>query len=300
MGQTVRPRSSSGDVDHGTVSVADESATSISAHEVNRDNPELGFSPDTTSFRYYRDLTLHLVHRDFVLRYKGSVLGALWVLVVPLMQLLTLVFVFKKVVPLNIDSYPAFVFTALLPWTWFSHSVGGAGVLFVNNRDLMRRPNFPPMVLVVVNAVSNLLLYLTILPLVFVMLLAYGHHLSWTVFLFPFFILVQSILILGLSLMIATWNVFYRDVQQITGVALTLLFWITPVFYVSHAVDQRYQFLFDANPMAALIKGYRDILFYSHPPEWSSLLIATVVSLVIGSLGYFIYRRQLSSVIDTL
>ncbi|MCI0602087.1 ABC transporter permease [bacterium] len=252
------------------------------------------------SRRYYFDLLWHLVRRDFNLRYKGSILGALWLLVVPLMQLMTLVFVFKRVIPLEIDAYPAFVFTALLPWSWFSSSLTTASGLFLNNRDLVRRPNFPPFFLIIVSTFSNLLLYLAVLPLVFVMLFLYGHHVSWTVMLFPLLILVESTLIFGLGLMIASWNVFYRDVQQITSVLLTLMFWITPVFYRPHAVDQKYQFLFEINPMSVLVKSYRDILFYSRPPDWGPFLYTVVFSLVIAILGYTIYVRQLDDVFDAL
>jgi lipopolysaccharide transport system permease protein len=255
---------------------------------------------DTSSYRYYFGLLWHLVKRDFSLRYKGSILGAMWLLVVPLMQLLTLVFVFKRVIPLEIDSYPAFVFTALLPWTWFSNSVTTAGGLFITNRDLVRRPNFPPLILVTVNTFSNLLLYLAVLPLVFLMLFIYGHKLAWAMLLFPIFLLVESILIQGLALMIASWNVFYRDVQQITSIVVSLLFWITPVFYRAHAVDQKYQFLFDINPMAALIKGYRDILFYSKAPEWGPFFYALIFSVVVAIAGYFVYNRKLDEIFDAL
>jgi lipopolysaccharide transport system permease protein len=257
-------------------------------------------SQNMRSWRHYFDLTWHLVQRDFILRYKGSFLGAIWVLVVPLMQLMTLVFVFRKVIPLNIDAYPAFVFTTLLPWSWFSNCLSNAGGLFVTNRDLVRRPHFSPLILITVNTFTNLLLYLTVLPLVFIMLLIYGHPIGWTVVFFPMFLFVQIILIQGISMMIATWNVFYRDVQQITGIFLTLLFWITPVFYKSHAVDQGFQFLFDLNPMAVLIKGYRDIMFYSQPPEWGRFLYASFISLAIAAIGYWAYRKQLHDVIDYL
>jgi homopolymeric O-antigen transport system permease protein len=253
-----------------------------------------------TGFRYYFDLTLQLVQRDFILRYKGSVLGAIWILVVPLMQLLTLVFVFNKVVPLNIDAYPAFVFTALLPWSWFSSCLSTSGNLMVANRDLIRRPNFPPLILIAVNILSNLILYLVVLPLVFLMLFIYRHHLNWSLILFPVLLLVESILIAGCSMIIATWNVFYRDIQQLVGVFLTLLFWITPVFYRSHAVDQSYQFLFDINPIAAIIQSYRDVLFYAQFPQWKTMLFATAVSLAIGAVGYIVYRRNLSDVIDSI
>src|SRR5689334_23281605 len=90
------------------------------------------------------DLLSHLVWREFTLRYKRSALGILWSLVQPLAQLVVLGFLFQRVVPLNIQAYPAFIFSALLPWTWFSSAISGSCGLFIGNRDLVRRPNFAP------------------------------------------------------------------------------------------------------------------------------------------------------------
>src|SRR5688572_28525342 len=103
------------------------------------------------SFRHQLDLVRHLVRRDFSLRYHDSALGFLWFLLLPFAQLLVLVLLFQHVVPLNIEAYPAFVFSALLPWAWFSASVAEAGSLFLNNRDLLRQPHFVPATLMIVN-----------------------------------------------------------------------------------------------------------------------------------------------------
>jgi hypothetical protein len=84
------------------------------------------------------ELVAHLVWRELRLRYHGSVLGASWVVLQPLAQLVTLVFLFSRVVPLGIEAYPAFVFSGLLPWAWFSASLAAAGGAFVGNRDLPR------------------------------------------------------------------------------------------------------------------------------------------------------------------
>jgi lipopolysaccharide transport system permease protein len=86
---------------------------------------------------YRRDLMAHLVRRDFALRYHDSTLGVLWSLLHPLAQLLVLVCLFQSVIPLGIEAYPAFVFSALLPWSWFITSVGSAGGLFSGSRDLL-------------------------------------------------------------------------------------------------------------------------------------------------------------------
>src|SRR5437867_2821161 len=192
-----------------------------------------------SSFKHQIELITHLVRRDFTLRYKGSILGILWYLLLPLVQLIILVFVFNKVIPLNIASYPGFVFSGLLPWTWFSNSLTVAGTVFVTNKDLVRHPHFPPHVLVTVSTLSNFVLYLVSLPIAFMLLFVFGQHLTPMVFLLPVVLLVEGTLIAGLSLMIATWNAFYRDVQQIVGVILPLLFYLTPVFYNPNVASKR-------------------------------------------------------------
>ena len=252
------------------------------------------------SLTYYFDLIFHLVRCDFSLRFKGSTFGVLWSLMLPLAQLLVLIFVFQKVIPLNIDAYPAFVFSALLPWTWFSSSINSACNLFINNRGLMWRPNFAPINLIIVNTLSTLLLYLVVLPILFGVLVFYGRAMTLTLLILPLLILIQCILIIGLSLIIATLNVFYRDIAHIVSVVLMLLFYITPVFYWSQKVDENYRILYKLNPLAVLIQSYRTILFYGTAPEWGSLLLLGVTSVGVCGLGYLIYSRQLHKVLDTI
>ena len=252
------------------------------------------------TFHHSVHLISHLVRRDFHLRYTGSALGVLWSLLLPLTQLLVLVFVFQRVVPLGIEAYPAFVFSAILPWTWFSSCVGGAGGLFIGNRDLMRRPNFVPAILIIVNMFSNLLTYVVSLPILFGLLLWYGRHLTGTLLVLPVLLLVQSTLIVGLSLIIATLNVFYRDIQHSIGVALSLFFYLTPVFYHPGQAGKSYQMLFTVNPMAVLVEGYRAILFYGAVPQWDRLLLAGVISVGTCALGYFIYSRGQHRVMDAI
>jgi ABC-type polysaccharide/polyol phosphate export systems, permease component len=249
---------------------------------------------------YYLDLICHLVKRDFILRYKGSALGFLWSLLLPLAQLLVLVFLFQKVLPLNIDDYPAFVFSALLPWTWFSSCLGLAGSLFVNNRDLVRQPNFEPFTIVIVSTLSNLLIYLVALPILFVVLALYDRTMTLSLITLPLLLLIQGILIFGLGLIIATLNVFYRDMQHIVNVGLILLFYLTPVFYESQSVGESYRILYTLNPIAVLTQSYRAIFFYGADPEWGLLLLASVTSIIVFGLGYLIYRRGLNNVIDTI
>ena len=194
--------------------------------------------PRWRRWRHRADLVLHLARREFSLRYHDSALGVLWSLLLPLAQLLVLVFLFQRVIPLGIEAYPAFVLSALLPWSWFSASVGAAGGLFVGNRDLVRQPGFAPAILVFVNALSNLISLLVSLPILLVLLGWYGREPGVSLLVLPVLLIIQCLLIVGLGLAVATLNVFYRDVQHIVTVGLMLLFYMTPVFYRTNEVGE--------------------------------------------------------------
>jgi lipopolysaccharide transport system permease protein len=250
--------------------------------------------------RHQFELIGHLVRRDFRLHYTGSVLGVLWSVAFPLIQLLVFVFLFGKVVPLDIEDYPAFVFSALLPWTWFSSSAGSAAGLFITNRDLLRRPNFTPATLIVVGALSNLLTFLVSLPILLGMLALHGRPPTAAILAFPLLVLIQGILLVGLGLATATMNVFYRDVGHLTSVALALLFYLLPIFYRPLNLDAAYSGLLLWNPIAGLIQAYRDIFFYQRAPDWPSLVFCAAASLVVAGAGYWIYRRQRPHVMDAL
>ncbi len=253
-----------------------------------------------TAKSHQYDLILNLVRRNFILQFKGSLLGLLWALLLPLSQLVIFVFLFRRVVPLKIPDYPVYLFTGLLPWNWFSMSINLASSLFITNRDLVRRPNFEPSILALVHALSNLVTYLISLPIVFILIATSGRRLTWTVLLLPVIMLIQGTLIVGLSLFLATWNVFYRDLQHITGVVLGLMFYVTPVFYSIENVGREYRSLFTLNPMAVLIQAYRAILYDGTVPDVSTLLVATAVSITICGLGYLAYRRDIQGVYDFL
>jgi lipopolysaccharide transport system permease protein len=246
------------------------------------------------------DLLLHLVWREFAVRYRRSAFGVLWSIVPTLIQLLTLVFLFKKVVPLGIDAYPAFVLSGLLPWAWFSNAVTSSSLLFSTHRDLVRRPNFPPSTLVIVNTLVELINYMVFLPVLLAMLLFYDRNLTSALLFAPVLLAIQALMIVGISLITASLNVMYGDVKHIANLAVMPLFYLTPIFYQVQTVGERYQSLFHWNPLAVLIEGYRDAFFYGRVPELGPLLIPATASVALWGIGQFIHRRQLSRLYDAL
>lgn len=251
-------------------------------------------------WRHRVDLVSHLARREFSLRYHDSALGVLWSLLQPLSQLLVLVFLFRRVIPLGIEAYPAFVLSALLPWYWFSASVSAAGGLFVGNRDLVRQPGFTPAILVIVNALSNLISLVVSLPILLGLLGWYGRGPGASLLFLPVLIAIQGVLIVGLGLGVATLNVFYRDVQHMVAVALMLLFYMTPVFYRTFEVGEEFRWIFRLNPVAVLLEGYRAVFFLGTVPAAGPLLMAAVSSAGICAIAYRVYLARRHDLVDAL
>jgi ABC-type polysaccharide/polyol phosphate export permease len=249
---------------------------------------------------YQFQLLWHLVIREFILQYKRSFLGVLWSLMLPIAQLLVLIIIFQKVIPLGIKAYPLFLFCALLPWNWFSNCLNSASNVFTYNRDLVRKPNFEPYTLVIVNTLSNLLLFIIALPLLFLLMLFYSKPFNLSLLILPLLIIIQSMLTIGISLILATINSFYSDVQHITGVLVMMLFFLTPVFYSYESVAEGFRVLYFINPMATLIQNYRLIIFYGISPGLNSMIFVGISSIVALIIGYVIYNRQIHDVIDVL
>ncbi len=246
------------------------------------------------------DLVRHLVARDFRLRYHGSLLGVLWSVLLPLTQLLVLVFLFQRVVPLGIEGYPAFVYSGLLPWTWFSSSLAAAGGVFVGNRDLIRRPDFPSGLLVLVNVMANLLVYLVSLPLLLALLWVYGRPPGAALAIVPLLLLVQAMLLVGLGLAVATVNVFYRDVQHLVTVGLSLLFYLTPVFYRADQAGAAALVVLRLNPMATLVTAHRAVCLENVVPPLATLASMTATAALALALGWVVHRAHIAEVVDRL
>jgi lipopolysaccharide transport system permease protein len=262
------------------------------------DVDRLGWS---RNIRYFYDLASVLVARDFRIRYRRSIFGTSWALLLPIAQAATLVFVFQTVLRLDIDAYGAFVFAALLPWTWFNTGLVSATGQFVENRDLVRHPGFSPPVLVVVTTVSNFMMYLAALPILLVLLVWYGRVPGPAILLyFPVIVAFQALLIIGLGIVCATLNVFYRDIYYLMTVGLMLLFYLTPIFYQPPVGVPLYDVVYAANPMAAIVEATRDIFFHGTAPKMRDLVLAGTSSVLCFFFGLWLWSKMGAEMFDEL
>jgi len=240
---------------------------------------------------YLRDLLRELVARDLKLRYKRSIMGMAWSLLVPLAQLLVLYIVFYHMLPLNIPNYTTFLFTGILPWTWFQSSLISASGAIVDNRELVRQVGFPVGVLPAITVISHLVHFLIALPILSVFLLLDGYRPGSAILALPLVILIQFILTLSLAYIVATFQVTFRDTQYLLGVLLFLFFYLTPVFYDDTFIPAGARQLYILNPMVHLLGAYRSILIRGELPAGLPLLMLCVFSAVLLLLGYSVFVR---------
>ncbi len=244
----------------------------------------------------YRGLLISLVQRELKARYRGSVLGFFWTFLNPTLHMLVYALLFTVVMRQNIPRYAFFMFVGLLPWIWFSSSVGAGASTISDRRDLMTKVRFPAQVLPSTVVATNLINYVLSLPLMLVLGAFYGVWPTWHIVAFPLVVLIQLVFTLALVYIVSAINVTFRDLQHIVQNLLTLFFFATPVLYqVSSVADPRMRAVVTlANPMAILITSYQAIFYEHRLPDGLPLLGLGLgsVALLWGASQLFEARRE--------
>ena len=246
-----------------------------------------------TLFRY-RLLIESLVSRELKARYRGSVLGFFWSFVNPLLLLLTYVVVFTIVLPGThspaMEPFALFFFCGILPWTWFSSSLLESSGVLIASGNLIKKVLFPAEVLPVVTVFANLAHFLLGLPILLVFLIYYGR-LRPEALLLPLPILVQLVFTLGLALALSALTVHFRDIQNLLGHLLHLLFFASPVLYLYGEVHGRMRSFLRLNPMSHVLVSYQQILFDGHFQHGTGLALAGLAALLTFAAGAFLFDR---------
>jgi lipopolysaccharide transport system permease protein len=244
----------------------------------------------------YRGLLISLVQRELKARYRGSVLGFFWTFLNPTLHMLVYALLFTVVMRQNIPNYAFFMFVGLLPWIWFSSSVGAGASTISDRRDLMTKVRFPAQVLPSTVVATNLINYVLSLPLMLGLGAFYGVWPTWHVVAFPLVVLIQLVFTLALVYIISAINVTFRDLQHIVQNLLTLWFFCTPVLFQASSIsDSRMRsVVMLVNPVSILITSYQAIFYEHRLPDTGPLLGLAVgaVALLWGASQLFEARRE--------
>jgi lipopolysaccharide transport system permease protein len=243
-----------------------------------------------------------LTARDIRVRYKQALFGVLWAVVQPIAQMVLFSVVFNRLAGIQSDipvPYPLFCFSGVVIWSLFSTGLASASSSLVENAKIITKIYFPRVLI----PISTILVAVVDFAIGFVLLviamLAYGVAPHAAMMLTPLMLLLAIACALSIGLWTSAINVQFRDVRYALPFFLQLLIYITPVFYPSSLVPERYRELLALNPMAAIVDGFRAAVFDTEIP-WARLGGSAAWIGVVGALGFVYFRRMETSFADRI
>ena len=253
-----------------------------------------------------RGLIRNFVVRDLRNRYVGSFIGFFWSVIHPIVLLISYTFVFsiifgqKPLPDTGTTSFSLFLFCSILPWLFFADTLQRSSTVVIDNANLVTKTLFPseilPLTILLAGVVNHLIGFAILLGIIAFTL----GKISLYILLVPVYFLLLMMFTLGISWLVASLNVFVRDISQVLSVILTFWFWFTPIFYSPDRFPAKLMFLVRWNPLAHVVIGYRDCLLRMRMPDLKVLLYLAAGSFFVFALGGLFFRNTKREFADVL
>jgi lipopolysaccharide transport system permease protein len=243
---------------------------------------------------------LQLVRRDFNQRYVGSIAGWLWGVLHPIVLLISYYFVFGLCLGIKTNNYPLFLITGMLPWLLFSETVTRSSSSLVEQASLITKTVFPAEIVPLAIFLSSLLSHVITVSLVLAAVGIYLGHLNPALVLMPVFMLLLGLFAVGIGWIASSLQVYLRDTAQLLTVALTFWFWVTPIFITEDKFPHRLRFLIALNPLAYIVRPYREMLMGMQLPSWHDLGVAAFFcggTFLVGGMFFRYMKRGFADVL---
>lgn len=253
-----------------------------------------------------RTLLFQLVRRDFRQRFVGSAAGWLWGLIQPMVMLLLWNFVFRICMGLEpapgevTRDYTLYLAAGYLPWLLFQESVMRSSNCIVENSNLVTKTVFPSEIVPLSIFLSSLISHLLALALVLALVVWRSGALSPMSLMLPIYMGLLGMLAVGVGWIFASLQVYLRDTTQIATVIMTCWFWVTPIFIGETQIPQKFRFLVHWNPLAGVVRAYRERLLSLRPPSIEDLVFLAGWSIVVFFCGGLFFRHLKRGFADVL
>jgi lipopolysaccharide transport system permease protein len=249
---------------------------------------------DLRELATYHELVFFLVWRDVKVKYKQTGLGVAWALLVPFTQMVVFTLVFNR--GLHVKSeyhvpYPLFVYTAMLPWTYFTSCLSASSVSIVGNQGLITKVFFPRLVIPLASVVAPILDFVLAFSVLIGMFLFYGRAPHWHAVVIPVFLAMALLTAFGVGLWLSALNVRYRDVPFVIPYLTMMWFFLTPIVYGVTSVKPSTQSLLALNPMTGVIDGFRWSVLGVGLPHYYLYALSFGIAFAVMLSGLWYFRR---------
>jgi ABC-2 type transport system permease protein/lipopolysaccharide transport system permease protein len=235
----------------------------------------------------------NMVVQELRVRYQRSILGFLWTLLNPLLMMATLSIVFSGLFTRDqVENYPLFLFAGMVPWGFLSTSVSESAHCIIANEGLIKKIYLPKLVFPLTRVLNGLVTFVLSLVAMFVLLCPMGARLTPSIVLLPLVIALFAVFILGLSLIVATANTFYRDCGHLVSVFMQAWYFMTPILIPLSAFNERVRWRFQLNPAFYFIELFHDVLVAGRLPRIGLVAAAALIAISTLGIGYAIFKSH--------
>jgi len=241
----------------------------------------------------FRHLLQLMVKRDFVTRYRRSVLGILWSLLNPLLTMLVLTMVFSIVFRFEIEFFPVYLLSGQLIFNFFAESTNTAMTSIIGNAGVIKKVYVPKYIFPASRVVSSLVnVFFSFVAFIFVVLVTRAP-MHWTILLMPIPMLYTFLFSLGIGMLLSSMAVFFRDLSYIYGIFITLLMFLTPIFYPIDILPDRVFQLIHLNPIFHYVSYFRALALDGVIPGlWTNVICLGFALMALCSGLYATLAKQ--------
>ncbi len=265
------------------------------------------FDIDFKDIWRYRDLIGLFVRRDFVARYKQTVLGPLWFIIQPILTTLMFTVVFGTIANISTDGLPKILFylTGIVGWTYFSSCLTTTSNTFVANAGIFGKVYFPRLTLPISIVISNLVQFFIQLMLLAAFMIYFGiiganFHPNFYILLLPVLVILMAALGLGFGIIISSLTTKYRDLTNLVSFGVQLWMYATPIIYPLSGIPEKYRVYVLANPLTPIIETFRYALLGAGTVDWMYLLYSLVFTIVVLIVGVLLFNKVEQTFMDTV
>jgi ABC-type polysaccharide/polyol phosphate export permease len=240
----------------------------------------------------YRDLVLALVARELKVRYRRSAIGFTWTMLQPLLMMLVLQVVFSSLFRFQLANYPVYAMAGILFWNFFSQSVVSSMNSLRGNSQLLKKVPVPKAVFPIATVASGVInLLFALVPLLLILVIT-GHPLTPALLFLPVAILLAALFTLGAGLLLSPLSIFFNDIVEMITVILSVLMYLTPIFYPKEIVPQKMRWIVRFNPLRSILEVFRDPIYYGKVPPLSHLTVSFLIVLIALGVGAWAFRKS--------
>jgi len=251
----------------------------------------------------YRELFLFLAWRDILVRYKQTVIGIAWSVLRPLLTMIVFTIVFGKLakMPSNGIPYPILVYSAMLPWQFFSNTISESGNSLISNANMISKIYFPRIIIPTTSMIVSLIDFFISSVILSIIMFYYKFVPTIYILFIPFLLILAIITSLGIGYLISALNVKYRDFRYIIPFFVQFGLYISPVGFSSAVVPEKWRLIYSLNPMVGVIDGFRWAImggkFQIYMPGFMLSIFISVMIFIIGFIYFRKTEREFADVI---